>query len=367
LRKISVASIHEQLFSSAVRDKRRQEVAVEAVCVKPDRSLEVRDVPTPTDPPAGHLLVEIDACAINHGDKAFLARALATVLASGPCEVWGASAVGRVVATGADVPEAYAGKQVAIYRSLHPTPETIGLWCERAQVHHQSCLILPDQVRGRDYCGSLVNVITAYAFLRQAADEGHRGIVATAGNSATAHALAALARGRDTPVIHLVRSASARDELRWLDVEHVLVTTDEGFEREFGALAQRLDATAVFDGVGGDLANRLAPHLPQNSTFYFYGFLGGAAPISIPTLLFMTKNLTMKRFSNFESATVKDRQNLATALVDLQARIGDSLFRTNIGKEFRFDEIDAAMRFEVAAGAKAVLVASPVNPRRTGL
>jgi NADPH:quinone reductase-like Zn-dependent oxidoreductase len=40
--------------------------------------------------------------------------------------VWGASAVGRVIATGESVPEAYAGKRVAIYRSLRPTPETIG-------------------------------------------------------------------------------------------------------------------------------------------------------------------------------------------------------------------------------------------------
>lgn len=330
---------------------------MKAVCVKPDRSLEVRDVPTPTDPPPGHLIVEIDACTINHGDKAFLARALATALASGPRDVWGASGVGRVVAIGEGVPEAYAGKQVAIYRSLRPTPETVGLWCERAQIHHQSCLILSDHVRARDYCGSLVNVITAYAFLRQAGDEGHRGIVATAGNSATGRALAALARGRDTPVIHLVRSTSARDELQRSGAEHVLVTTDADFERAFGALAQGLDTTALFDGLGGEIVSRLAPHLPQNSTFYLYGFLAGGVPISIATVLFMTKNLVVKRFSNFESATVKDRKNLAAALADLQERMGDPMFKTSIGKEFRFDEIDAAMRFEAEAGAKAVLVA----------
>ena len=75
------------------------------------------------------------------------------------------------------------------------------------------------------------------------------------------------------------------------------------------------------------------------------------------TVLFMTKNLVVKRFSNFESATVKDRKNLAAALADLQGRIDDPLFQTRIGKEFHFDEIDAAMRFEAGAGAKAVLVA----------
>jgi NADPH2:quinone reductase len=329
---------------------------VKAVCVKPDRSLETRDVPTPTDPPAGHLLVEIDACAINHGDKTFLTISPPAALAARGHAVWGASAVGRVIASGEGVPAAYAGKKVAIYRSLRPTPETIGLWCERAQVHHLSCLILPDETAARDYCGSLVNVITAYAFLQQAADEGHKGIVVTAGNSATGHALAALTRDRAAPVLYLVRSASARDELQMLGAGHVLVTSDASFESAFGDLARRLNTTAVFDGLGGDIVGRLAPHLAQNSTFYFYGFLSGPVPISIPTFLFVMKNLVMKGFSNFESATVKDDQKLAAALADLEGRIGDKLFRTRIGKEFGLDEIDAAMKFETAPGAKAALI-----------
>ena len=33
---------------------------MKAVCVNADRKLEVRDVPTPTDPPSGHLIVDIE-------------------------------------------------------------------------------------------------------------------------------------------------------------------------------------------------------------------------------------------------------------------------------------------------------------------
>jgi NADPH:quinone reductase-like Zn-dependent oxidoreductase len=47
---------------------------MKAVCVTENRELEVRDVPTPTDAPSDHVLVDIEACSINHGDKAFLAR-----------------------------------------------------------------------------------------------------------------------------------------------------------------------------------------------------------------------------------------------------------------------------------------------------
>jgi NADPH2:quinone reductase len=97
--------------------------------------------------------------------------------------------------------------------------------------------------------------------------------------------------------------------------------------------------------------------VPQHSTIYFYGFLSGRVPISIATSLLMWKNLVMKPFSNFESATVEDSQTLDAALADLQALIDDELFKTRIGREFRFDEIDAAMRFETAPDAKTALTA----------
>jgi NADPH:quinone reductase-like Zn-dependent oxidoreductase len=324
--------------------------------VKPNRELELRDIPTPSEPAPGHVLIDMDSSAINHGDKTFLARPTTMTPTTSLHEVWGASGAGRVAAIGAGVPRIYAGKSVAVYRSLNRSPETIGLWCERAQAPYLSCVILPDTVRARDYSGSLVNVITAYAFLEQIGEDGHKGVVVTAGASATGRALLALAPRRQTPALFLVRSAAAQEELRRLGAEHTLVTTEEGFEGRFATLAERMGATAIFDGVGGDLVTRLAPHAPANSTFYFYGFLGGAAPISIGAALFMWKNLTMKRFSNFESATVRDRDKLGAALDDLRGVIGDPLFTTRIGSEFPLEQFDEAMRFESTPGAKAVLV-----------
>jgi NADPH:quinone reductase-like Zn-dependent oxidoreductase len=329
---------------------------MKAICVKPNRELEVREIPKPSEPAPGHVLIDMDSSAINHGDKTFLASPTTMPLATSAHEVWGASGAGRVAAVGAGVPQIYAGKSVAVYRSLNRSPETIGLWCERAQAPYLSCVILPDTVRARDYSGSLVNVITAYAFLEQIREDGHKGVVVTAGASATGRALLALALRRQTPALFLVRSAAAQDELHRLGAEHTLVTTEDGFEGRFATLAERMGVTAIFDGVGGDLVTRLAPHAPANSTFYFYGFLGGAAPVSFASALFMWKNLTMKRFSNFESATVRDRDKLGAALSDLRGSIDDPLFTTRIGKEFPLEQVDEAMRFEPTPGAKAVLV-----------
>ena len=137
---------------------------------------------------------------------------------------------------------------------------------------------------------------------------------------------------------------------------HVLALDDGDFERDFAALAQRLEATAVFDGLGGGIVGRLAPIVPENATFYFYGFLDGGTPMSMPTFQFMAKNLTMKRFSNFQATTVRDPLILGETLADLRECIDDPLFRTRIGQAFPFEDIEAAMRFEAVPGAKAVLV-----------
>ncbi len=71
----------------------------------------------------------------------------------------------------------------------------------------------------------------------------------------------------------------------------------------------------------------------------------------------MAKNLVLKRFSNFASTTVTDPQRLAAAVTYLEKVIDDHLFHTRIGREFAFDQIDAAMAYEATPGVKAILVA----------
>ena len=157
-------------------------------------------------------------------------------------------------------------------------------------------------------------------------------------------------------MILLVRTEAAREALLRLGVEHVIVT-DEGFTDKLGALSAELRTTAVFDGVGGDLLGKIIPSLPMSSTVYFYGFLGGTAPVSFPSALFMMRDLTMKRFSNYDSKTVKQPEKLAAALKALEAVIDDPMFATRIGEEFRYEQIEQAMAYRSPEGAKAVLLA----------
>lgn len=332
---------------------------MKAICVTPAKTLELRNIPTPESPLAGYMNVSIAAAAINHGDIAFLQMppAAAKAIASGARleDVWGASAAGKVAEIGPDVPSTYLGRKVAIYRNLKSNDAVLGLWCETAQVPYETCLLLPDHVDSKDYSGSLVNVVTAYAFLERAAAEGHRGVIVTAGSSATGRALAVLARRRGMSSLFIVRSDEAKEKLLESGVEHVVSNSHPNFLRELADRAQELGTTAVFDGVGGALVSKILVALPAQSTIYFYGFLSGTEKVEFNSQIFMPKDFTMNRFSNFNTVTVKEK--VGEMLKDLEDCIEEPLFRTSLGPDFESEDFEAAMKYE-GGNKKAVLLFS---------
>ena len=119
---------------------------MKAICTTPGRDLEVREVPAPDKPVAEHMLIKMDASAINPGDIAFLKRAPLGQVPTSLYDIWGVSGAGTVIAVGEGVPMSRLGKKVSVYRSLINAGETIGSWCEIAQMHHLTCVTLPGDV-----------------------------------------------------------------------------------------------------------------------------------------------------------------------------------------------------------------------------
>jgi NADPH:quinone reductase len=330
---------------------------MKALCVRPDRTLTVRDVPQPTDPPAEHVVIAMEACAINPGDKFFLSAPPLRNAPRAQHDVWGASGAGTVVAAGAGVPPSWVGRKVAVYRSLSPSEHTVGAWCTHAQMSMRCCALLPEGLDARDYSGSLVNMMTAYAFAKQATADGHRGVLVTAGTSATGIALLGVAQSFGLAVVMLARDAAGQKRLRALGVEDVPAPSDEGFDGEVQSAAERLSATAVFDGVGGALLTRIAPRLAQGSTVYSYGYLGGhGVPLQLPTTLLLTKTLTLRGFSNFASPTVQDPKRLDDALRHIGELLALPHARTSLGRTYPFEQIDDAMAAVGKGEGKPVLL-----------
>ncbi|MBV8216518.1 MAG: zinc-binding dehydrogenase [Verrucomicrobia bacterium] len=330
-------------------------VRMKAICVGADQKPAVRDIPRPEKPAPDHVIIRMDGCAINPGDKFFLGRTPPPDLPLSVYDVWGVSAAGTVVAAGEGVPPSYIGTKVAVYRSLQKSENLIGTWCEYAQLHRLNCVLLPDKLDTQDYSGSLVNAITPYAFWRQAANEGHKGVLITAGASATGIAMLGIALANRIPVLSLVRDEAGEKELKDFGAENVLVQESTTFQNDIAELARQLETTAVFDGVGAELVNRIASSLPAHSTVYSYGRLGKETLFSVAWDLLMAKDFSLKSFSNFRSTTVQNPLELETALQQLSELIAMPHFKTKRGKAFAFDEIEDALRYVGSNGEKPIL------------
>jgi NADPH:quinone reductase len=159
----------------------------------------------------------------------------------------------------------------------------------------------------------------------------------------------------EIPIVSIVRSAAGEQELRSLGAKNVLVKTHAEFDRDLAAVTEAENATAIFDGAGGELLNRILPLAARGSTVFVYGYLGGTTPISVPSGLLMAKGLTIKSFSNFGSQTVRDPDQLKEALNEIGRIIEMPHFKTKGGKSFSFDEIADAFAYRGQNGGKAIL------------
>mmetsp|Transcript_25838 Transcript_25838/g.12211 ORF Transcript_25838/g.12211 Transcript_25838/m.12211 type:complete len:182 (+) Transcript_25838:67-612(+) len=181
---------------------------MKAVCVTPENWVELRKLPMPKKADPGHLIIKMEKCAINPGDKVFINGGFKPgSIPVSKHDIAGVSGAGKVVAIGEGVSPEYEGKYVSVYRSLKFSDKLIGTWCEYAQVHQHCCVILPSDVNLEEYAGSLVNVITPYAFVKQVTEEGHRGVLVTAGTSATGRAMLGVCLALGVPTISIVRNA----------------------------------------------------------------------------------------------------------------------------------------------------------------
>ncbi len=135
----------------------------------------------------------------------------------------------------------------------------------------------------------------------------------------------------------------------------VLVRADPNFDQDLAAMTEAHKATAIFDGVGGDLLTRILPLVARGSTVYAYGYLGGDSAVSLHSSTLMAKNMTIKHFSNFASSTVQTRSRLTAALDEISKIIGMSHFRTKRGMTFHFEGISDAMKYVDPNGGKAIL------------
>jgi NADPH:quinone reductase len=251
-------------------------------------NLTVAQVPVPRPGP-GEVLVKVFASPLNPSDLMFIVGkyGFKKPLPAIP----GFEGSGTVVAVGSGMmPRFMKDRRVAC--AAADAKISGGMWAEYIVTSAQFCVPLGGKVEMEQGATMLVNPLTAWALMAEARSGGHRAMVQTAAASALGKMIVRLGQKFRLPVVNVVRRAEQVDLLRAMGAEHVLNSSDPGFDDELRALCHKLGATISVDAVAGETAGRVLSAQPHGSRMLIYGGLSlKPAEIDPEALIFGEKHV----------------------------------------------------------------------------
>ncbi|KAF0236285.1 MAG: hypothetical protein FD181_2856 [Prolixibacteraceae bacterium] len=249
----------------------------------------VATIPVPKPGP-GEVLVKMYASPINPSDLAFLAGGYG-VKKPYPV-VPGFEGSGTVVAAGKGIlPKIWLGKKIACAAS----PKLNGCWAEYMVTTASSCVPLSKKISTEQGSMMFVNPMTALAFFDVYKNTPNpsnklRGIINTAAASALGRMVIRIGKQKGIPVISIVRRNEQVDMLKPEGAEYILNSSDPDFELKLKELSQQLNATILFDAVGGKMPQQLLSAAPKGSKLFIYGRLSAEPCEILPSDLIFTGN-----------------------------------------------------------------------------
>jgi NADPH2:quinone reductase len=235
---------------------------------KPE-SVDVAEVPV-GQPGPGEVLVRLAAAPVNPSDLMFMQglygfkKGLPTIL--------GFEGSGTVVAAGRGImPRLLLGRRVAC-AAADPKSRG-GTWAEYLVTQATLCIPLRKDVDLEQGATLLINPLTAWGLMEQARRGRHRAVVQTAAASALGRMVIRLGHKFSVATVNVVRRAEQVETLKKLGAEHVLDSSEPGFDDRLRELCHSLAATIGFEAVAGEMSGRILRAQPEASRLLVYGAL----------------------------------------------------------------------------------------------
>jgi len=249
---------------------------------EPAEVLELADVPEPSGPAAGEVLVGVEYAPININDL-YVIQGAFPVRPSLPSVVVN-EGVGRVLAVGSGVEHLKVGDRVLI-------PLYAFSWRERLVVPATGLFSLPE-ADPQQLAMLGINPPTASLLLDEASDlKPGDWVVQNPANSGVGRSLIAIAKARGIKTINLVRRPELIPELQAIGGDLVVVDEDGALDQIRAAIGTGRVPLAV-DGVAGKSSAKIAGALSEHGIFVVYAFMGGG-PVVIDLIV---KRVVVKGF-----------------------------------------------------------------------
>lgn len=323
------------------------------------RGLKIQERPVPT-PRSGQVLVRIDAAPCNPSDLLLLQGKYGSLKKLPTVPGW--EGTGIVVASGGGLIGRWLmGKRVAC--ALRNDRD--GTWAEYFVAAARDCIPLKRAVPVEQAATFIVNPLTAVALLETARRGGHQAAVHTVGASQLGRMILSIAQEMKFPLINMVRREEQVELLKSRGAEHIINSSHDHFARELQSLCKKLNATAAFEAIAGDMTGRVLNAMPPRSTMYLYGALaqepcGHIDPIEI---VFHQKTLTGFYLGNW----LRDRGLLGVlrAVTKVQKLLIAGRIATLVQRQLTLDEaVDGLLHYVTHMTAGKVLI-TPHGRSRT--
>lgn len=325
-----------------------------AILTGPREKLLVEDRELPR-PKYGEILVKVEAAPINPSDVAFT-QGTYNFLDSYPTKC-GFEGAGTVVASGGGfMARRLIGKKIAFISN-----DASGSWGQYHVVSADFCASLGNNEDMSKAACSFVNPMTSLAFLDLVLAGGHKAIVQTAACSALGKMSVKLFKEFNIRVINVVRRDDQAKILFENGADLVLNSEDEDFDSRLKEATKGLGASAVFDAVGGELAERIFALMPERSIFYLYGLLSNKhiQNIHITELMGKRKVLAGFHLKNwFTKASLKSKALLFYRF----NKYRKTLLASPIAATYPLSEINEALDFYKKNMSKGKVIILP-NPQ----
>jgi NADPH:quinone reductase-like Zn-dependent oxidoreductase len=248
-------------------------------------ALRVEQRPVPK-PGKDEVLVKVAASPINPSDLATLDGEYG--FKNPPPIVPGGEGSGTVVAVGpGPMGRYFLGKRVACLSQGKGS----GMWADYVVTSAKGgALPLNDSVSLEQGAMSMINPLTASAFLEIAKEGEHKAIVFTAAASALGQMVNRLFQSEGVQVINVVRRDAQVELLKEQGATIVLNSSETDFDQQLHDACHQADAHLAFDAVAGSMTLQLLDALPEHSKVTVYSCLSyEAAQAGADHLIFEDK------------------------------------------------------------------------------
>jgi NADPH:quinone reductase-like Zn-dependent oxidoreductase len=251
-------------------------------------NLTVKEIKVPEAGP-GEVLVKISYAPVNPSD---IARIRKFYREGNGQFIPGLEGSGIVVASGKGLlPRLWFGRRVAC-----SSADKGGTWAEYMVTRAGLCFPLGRKISDDQGSMTLVNPMTALAFLDIAKKGRHKAIINNAAASSLGRMLEILSKKEGIRIINIVRKKEQTARLKASGSDYVLNISDDTFLSELENISRKLNATLFLDTVCNDRLQEIIGILPPDSSVIIYGNRSEAGNIRVNPRDLMDRNIDIRGF-----------------------------------------------------------------------